>query len=436
MRARSVRLVWLRNLFCLLVTSATLYVAFVQPFAQLTFDFALSICAGTFALLVIAGPRRTPKTLQLLIVNACVLVILGEVGLRALAIISPSPLLVTGNVPIDERIETHRYPSGQIRWGFACNSGGHYDVEFAPRSQRSRTTVAMIGDSFSTGVVPHHYHFTTVCERTLGNAEIYNVGVSSIDPPHYRELLRTEVLPLEPDAIVVNVFVGNDLGALSRSGASWLRSWLDQENVLLWVLPQRLAAIEAERSESGGDTADVGRPQGEGLAQLLVSDPEELTAKFPWVSDYSFEKPTFSSERFLNIELFRATRVCSPRRRNYDECVVVLEEMKQMAGKTPFGVVLIPDEFQVEDELWSRITSKSEETLDRDQPQRILSESLRARGIEFVDLLPALRAARPQADGKRHVYQLRDTHFNARGNRIAGEVMAPFVGSLVQITGR
>lgn len=38
-----------------------------------------------------------------------------------------------------------------------------------------------------------------------------------------------------------------------------------------------------------------------------------------------------------------------------------------------------------------------------------------------------LRAAPPWEDGRRHVYHLRDTHWNARGNRIAGEELARFL---------
>jgi len=34
------------------------------------------------------------------------------------------------------------------------------------------------------------------------------------------------------------------------------------------------------------------------------------------------------------------------------------------------------------------------------------------------------------ADGLRHLYHRRDTHFNARGNRAAGEALARFLRNL------
>ena len=73
--------------------------------------------------------------------------------------------------------------------------------------------------------------------------------------------------------------------------------------------------------------------------------------------------------------------ISSPRRQNYGPCMEIISEMHRLAGKTPFGIVLIPDEFQVEDELWRTVTSRSEEQLERDRPQRVFHVALRSRGI-------------------------------------------------------
>ena len=40
------------------------------------------------------------------------------------------------------------------------------------------------------------------------------------------------------------------------------------------------------------------------------------------------------------------------------------------------------------------------------------------------------RAVPPLTDGWRHVYHLRDTHFNVRGNRVAGEALAQALAEL------
>ena len=90
--------------------------------------------------------------------------------------------------------------------------------------------------------------------------------------------------------------------------------------------------------------------------------------------------------------------------------------------------MLIPEEFQVEDDVWALVAAGADGgTLDRDLPQRLLGQWLAKQDIPCLDLLPALRAVAPMADGRRHVYQLRDTHFNARGTEVAGEELAGFL---------
>ena len=86
---------------------------------------------------------------------------------------------------------------------------------------------------------------------------------------------------------------------------------------------------------------------------------------------------------------------------------------------------MIPDEFQVNDALYETLLARSErpDAYDRDMPQRLLREYAAAKGIPMLDLLPVLRAA--EVDGR--TYHLRDTHWNARGNRVAGEAIADFI---------
>ncbi|MEM6797072.1 MAG: hypothetical protein AAF725_24070, partial [Acidobacteriota bacterium] len=42
---------------------------------------------------------------------------------------------------------------------------------------------------------------------------------------------------------------------------------------------------------------------------------------------------------------------------------------------------------------------------------------------DHLDLLPVLRYQRPMPSGRLHLYHLQDTHFNSRGNRVAGEAL-------------
>src|SRR5213079_917994 len=121
----------------------------------------------------------------------------GELALRAFAAWKPSALLARVSISPTQFLEQNRCRPGQVRFGFPCNSAGHYDGEFRRKSPGERM-VLTIGDSFSIGVVPHAVHFTTVCERELG-IPVYNMGIAGTNPPEYLDMLVHEALPLDPD---------------------------------------------------------------------------------------------------------------------------------------------------------------------------------------------------------------------------------------------
>lgn len=134
----------------------------------------------------------------------------------------------------------------------------------------------------------------------------------------------------------------------------------------------------------------------------------------------------------MEIEADQAERVCLPPAPdavlNYSVSFETLQALLDAAGRIPLVVMLIPDEFQVEDELWAQIVrAKAGQNLSRFLPQQVLRKWLDSRGVAYLDLLPTLRAQEPLADGRRHLYHRFNTHFNVRGNRVAGEALAGFV---------
>ncbi|HVS09276.1 MAG TPA: hypothetical protein VMS76_05315 [Planctomycetota bacterium] len=420
------------------VAAAVAYVASHAAYERASWRMAAAAAWTAYAALVVLLPwlqRRLPgralRTAGWALTSLCASVVLAEGSLRALARLRPSPILSRAEMSWDELVARWRARPGSIRLGFPINSRGDYDDELEPRTGGERLVVA-IGDSFSLGTVPHARHFTTVCEGLLEETQIYNLGMVAIGPPEYLELLVREALPLEPDLVLVNVFVGNDvvytpLGARAESGL--LRSLLERESVLLWLVPSRLARIAQERSRRGGEAALAEPPGGRGGPRLSV---EEVERRLPWLVDPSLESPSFSPEAFLEIERARALAICGGSDSTYDALRRDLLRLRAAAGATPFGVILIPDEFQVEDALWSEVGEASDGVpLERDRPQRVLVPFLEEHAIPVLDLLPPLRAVPPLEDGRRHLYHLRDTHFNTRGNRAAGWALAEFVRGLL-----
>ena len=429
-----------RNLFSTGVLAAAVCLAFLQPYEMLRSAAAFGLAWGAFALGWLALPRirrvlpaRALRAADFVVFNLCLVAFVLESGLRVYANVRPSLIFQQRDTPDALWVRTYWCPPRTVHLGYPCNRNGHYDTNVAPDGFDG-TLVASVGDSFSYSAVPYRFHFTTVAEGLLEDTEVYNVGIAGAGPPQYLYLLETEVLPLGPDAIVVNLFLGNDVVFPETAGAAQttMALWLDRENLLLYLVPKRLARWRAEQDARGAGGNFMEKLERKARRALRDSSSrEKIVAQMPWLEDPLLEEPHFSEESFLELERERMLDACRVEGADYSELFTWLDAIVAAAGEIPIGFVLIPDEFQVEDWLWDAITDGVPEEVDRTQPQRLVTDWLEAQGVPVLDLLPILRAQEPLADGRLHVYHLRDTHFNARGNRIAGEQLAAFARSLL-----
>jgi len=424
----------LRLLFYLVVTGVAFAVWLGQPYHRLVALLSLAASFGLFVLLVRLRepllrrlPARPLRIADFALLNLCLLLVFAELGLRGLARWRPSPLFARATADAEDWIRQYRARPGSIYYGFPYNSEGYYDEEFEPGTA-DRPVVVVIGDSFSVGVVPHSFHYTTVAERLLRGCSLQNRGVASIGPAEYLHILLNEALDQKPSAIVIGLFVSNDAQESFRfhEPPSLIRTWFDREYLLTATVARRLSILGREQRRALEAGGPAGFPQHVG--QPLWSSREELLRELPWLVNPRLETPPFSEHAFLDIELRRALIVCSQNDRIYERLFLVLEEIQRVAGDVPLGVLLIPDEFQVEDALWQELVETGwTHGLLRDRPQREITAWLGRRGIPCLDLLPELRRAPALEDGRLHLYHLRDTHLNARGNELVGRLLAAFL---------
>ena len=321
-------------------------------------------------------------------------------------------------------IERWRTHADQVGPGYLSNSFGFMDEEPETGTPEAPVVVTL-GDSFSASIVPHLYHFTTVAERALPGVRVHNMGVAAIGPREYERLLRTVALGVAPAVVVANLFVGNDLTApLSEpeQGRDALRSWLDRDRLLLLRVPRLLAATDP--GAAGVGSASDAQPSAADLARL-----------FPWSEDVSLEVPGMSVPQYQNLESHRALDVCGPTPVAWPALFDTLRRMRRVCAERGivFAVMLIPDEFQVEDSVWQLVRDElPDEQLERDLPQRVLTSFCADEGIPCLDLLSHFRAVPPLPDGEKHLYSLRDSHWNRRGNAEAGFALARFLEPLLE----
>lgn len=139
--------------------------------------------------------------------------------------------------------------------------------------------------------------------------------------------------------------------------------------------------------------------------------------------------PTLEHSQFLDIATKRAGIFFSNLRDTEDKVVLSLKSIFEMqkicdVRRIDFFVVLIPDEVQVSEELAALVIKRGYEPYqqywDSALPNRLLVKHLRSRGIKALDLLPAFA----QSAKAERLYIPSNTHWNIRGNELAGDLIA------------
>ncbi|MEO6708619.1 MAG: hypothetical protein ABI054_13900 [Planctomycetota bacterium] len=414
-----------------LALGAWLWGWFVRP-PPLVFDLELGVCLAAalwstgVAAIAWGRPSAWPRWLrriELVLMQLALCAFAAEFTLRAIRAVGNSAFLATAGTDLDAWLRAHRQPQGAYHLGFPINSAGLVDTD-PGQFEPSVRLVACLGDSFGVGVVPHHLHYTTLAEAALGNTEIYNLAVVNAGPREYRRLLETDALPLHPRLIVVGLFLGNDITDSGRRAASLAERWLAPSEVLIRVVPRKLSTLAREQKLGQGESSF-------GVVSNRAFQPAEIRQLMPWLEDALLEPPSMSRERFLYVEHSRAGILFEPKSQQYADFFRCLELLIERARPIPIAFLLIPDEFQVEDNLWKALLVDGVPAdADRELPQRLIGAWLAEHSLPYVDLLPRLRQVTPLSDGALHVFHRHDTHFNARGNAVAAEALVELVKQL------
>ncbi len=441
-RWRTTALAPLRLAFVVFALATGVQLVLFQPYLYDTwarvFVPAAAVAAGLLPFAVWRCERPLGRGLRVLdfaLFNACLLPFLLEAGLRVAPHVSRAPLFDFDDLSARDRVDRNRWVPGSLRFGFPLNRDANYDTERA-LGPREGPLVVTVGDSFSQGVVPYRFHYTTVAERALADdvpgVEVYNLGVGAIGPPEYELLLREQGLALDPDLVVVALFLGNDseIHVKAHGRGAALAPFFNRRSLRTTLVAKRLQALRTESEVLAARRDDI-----EFSNQLYGTDAELFEA-FPWLEDPTLEEPTFSEATFLRIEKLRLLECCHLDKSDFGPMFAALESLVEAVGDVRLAFLLIPDEFQVEDALWEQLRqvppAVPDSRLDRDLIQRAVAQWLDERGLPHLDLLPVLRAVEPLPDGRRHLYKLRDTHFNVRGNAEAGRAFARFLEELLR----
>ncbi len=293
------------------------------------------------------------------------------------------------------------------------NSLGYRQDEFkAQKGQGLR--IVVVGDSFTFGYgVEERDSYPRVLERLLAEVrtrnellpvEVINAGVPAWWTDAYYLYLKEYGLALEPDLILLGLFMGNDIDGPDARSAIWPR--VDAEG-----LPLQIGSTNTQ--------IEKGR---------RVHVKRRSRWKFPLLRDSHVFQLLYTAQRNMRRALKPTIKARSLYQPFYSpQTKTIVEQVMNLIGAmvrlsqrhgARFVVVMLPERGQV-----SAASKATYGELDFDKPQRLFAEFFKKQNIAYLDLLPTLRAA---ADNTALYFQY-DSHLSVEGNRLAGREIAKYL---------
>jgi len=322
-----------------------------------------------------------------------------------------------------------RHHVRQNRYGFR---GSEYKFERSPRPR-----LVVLGDSFVWGFgVEDDQMFTSIVERQSKPAtEIVNLGVSSYGTD--QEFLLWEELGrrFQPDRVLLVITPITDL-------------WDNRRHMI-----------------TGGYPKPVFQPDGEGgyiLTNSPVPRPDESVWSAGRMEHRKYREPHWLVQVARRSALTGSALLALSRnsdiRKTLESRRILPERSGAYQGEQSFftepptpamqeswelmfaildrlvdatrgegaelSVAVVPSVVQVYPEHWKDFQQKNPQQegveWDREAPNRRIAAFCRARGIQLIELLPALREA---AKSDPYLYFPWNRHWTSEGNRLVAEVL-------------
>lgn len=340
-------------------------------------------------------------------------------------------------------IQFHNFDTGEII-DANINSLGYRGKELDEKKKSGEKRILFEGDSFILGFgVKDEELVTSHVEKklkdvssssTLKNASVINAGYAGgFGPDGYYTHLREKGKALQPDLVIFNVFVYNDLSDLGDS--DWVRpgpngepQWVESKKIYVdengFLLPKDTPLIYRipvlRESHIMVLTANMlGQLVRESYIVIDKIKFKIFTPQFPTGEARDTNLPGgYANLCFFAGMCHRSTYHL------FTDLLTVIKASNEIAnarltdGRKHLVVVLIPADFQIYKDALDKYTF--DDMIPKDiykdpnpQPQRRIKEMLEKEGIAHIDLLDIMRQS------KERLYFPTDGHWNAKGHAIA-----------------
>lgn len=360
--------------------------------------------------------RRAARVLLFLLVVACWFVIF-EVGLRQWGSSEAAPAfqgLFAGHPVLGYRLQPGartRFSTSEFDTEITINNAGvRDDEEIGPKPSNERRVV-ILGDSLVLSVqVPFATTFGEQLEQRLNaraaslqdqtRYRVINAGVQGYGPVEEMLFFREVVRHLQPDVVLVSVFVGNDAEEAVTSQAK--------------LLSER-AAVDALRESVVTRLRRLVRRSM--VLQILRLRLVAATSRF--------QPASASPEPPLQSYAARpAPRIAQGIAYTRDAIAQMSADAAAVGAR--LGIVLMPARLQLDDGDFGRlrdIVAAAGGEMQRHAPTERFASALSTLGLPMLDLLPPLQAALPGPD----LFFQENVHLTPRGHGVVADALAGFV---------
>ncbi len=311
--------------------------------------------------------------------------------------------------------------SGRIRTAefditVKTNSHGLRDDEHSYEKPPGTIRILGLGDSFQFGVgVEHEETYLELFEKRLAEGissgkkvEVINAGVLGYGTRQELQYFKEEGKKYKPDLVLLS-FYQNDFLDNEVTEQTCNRFVRDGYLVENFTASQRDAAFKVKLFlNQKSDLYCLAKNSALKLVPAVRIGSFEVNVTKETVLAYS-EKGNYSREIQQRI----------------NPTLSLIKELKGAAEKegAKLAIILIPDQIQVDKELWQKIVSDynvNPGSYDLSKLNGIIMEFAAAENITAVDLLPEFRK---KAETKKLYYPI-EAHLNRNGHAMAAEILA------------
>ncbi len=397
---------------------------FLDNFTLLLVGSLSAIAAFSLFSTYAMGMRHAQRIERIWIVALSVALSYGAADVLAgLLLIPPlSPALV-GDATVHHRLVANSnsaLASRDFSYIQRVNNLGLRGGDIAPQKSANTFRIAMLGDSFTMGKgVEDGETFSALLEVSLNSGphrriEVLNAGVDSYAPILSYMQLKTQLLPLAPDLVMLHLDMSDLLqeiayhqratydaeGQLVGVDGRWdhldltrtqrMRNWINEHlffSRLLFYYAQRMA-----HQSAGINVANVVGMANPAVLAHTLAGYDEARRQSEW------------ERLFASVRAIQA--LCAERGIDF------------VLTAYPWGHQVGSDEWQP-----GRFAFIGEESIPSDASLDAIRSLARADNMPFIDLFVPLRAYR----GSAKLYHRYDMHWTPAGHRVVADALRQYL---------